>query len=71
MRKFNRFRFAIRWTVRVRKEGASLSVTIPKYVTRLIGIAPGDELLVKVTEDGILLRPRYLRPSLSGSTKEI
>lgn len=68
MRKFNSYRFAFRWAVRVRKEGASLSVTIPKYVTRLIGLAPGDELLVKVTEDGILLRPRYFKPSPSVTT---
>jgi AbrB family looped-hinge helix DNA binding protein len=36
-------------------------VTIPKYVTRLLGLAPGDELLVKMTEDGVLLRPRHFK----------
>jgi AbrB family looped-hinge helix DNA binding protein len=49
----------------VRREGASMSLTIPKHVTRLVGITPGDELLVKVTEDGILLRPRHFKPSPS------
>jgi AbrB family looped-hinge helix DNA binding protein len=38
-----------------------MSVTIPKYVTRLLGLAPGDELLVKMTEDGVLLRPRHFK----------
>jgi AbrB family looped-hinge helix DNA binding protein len=38
-----------------------MSVTIPKYVTRLLGLAPGDELLVKLTEEGILLRPRHFK----------
>jgi AbrB family looped-hinge helix DNA binding protein len=68
MRKFNRYRYAFRWAVRVRTEGASLSVTIPKYVTRLVGIAPGDQLLLKMTEDGILLRPRHFKTSPSVTT---
>jgi AbrB family looped-hinge helix DNA binding protein len=58
IRKYNRYRYAFRWSVRVRREGASMSVTIPKYVTRLMSLQPGDDLLVKLTEDGIVLRPR-------------
>jgi AbrB family looped-hinge helix DNA binding protein len=60
-RRFNRYRLVVRWTVRVRKEGGSQSITIPKHLVRRLGIAPGDRLIARLTEDGILLRPVHAR----------
>lgn len=61
--KYNRYRFVFRWTVRVRKEGGSISLTLPKYIVRKIRIDPGDELAARLTEDGILLRPVLFKPA--------
>jgi AbrB family looped-hinge helix DNA binding protein len=63
-RKYNAYRFVFRWSTRVRREGGSLSITIPRYVARRLGLKPGDELLVRLTEEGIVLRPRYFQGSV-------
>jgi antitoxin component of MazEF toxin-antitoxin module len=71
--------FRVRYAVRLRREGGSLSLTLPRYITRKWLLVPGDELLAKSTEDGILLCPRFLRPgttpeyvrSLSGERRRI
>jgi antitoxin component of MazEF toxin-antitoxin module len=61
-RKFNRYRVVVRFTVRVRREGGSLSLTIPRHIVRHLGLESGDELIARMTEDGIVLRPQYFRP---------
>jgi hypothetical protein len=60
-RKVNRYRWEFSWSTRIRREGGSLLVTIPGWITRRMSLEVGDTLLVKLTEDGIVLRPRFPR----------
>jgi antitoxin component of MazEF toxin-antitoxin module len=60
-RKYNRLQWRYTWVTQVRREGGSLCVTIPRFATRGLQLQPGDVLLVKLTEEGIVLRPRFPR----------
>jgi antitoxin component of MazEF toxin-antitoxin module len=46
----------------VRREGGSLSITIPRYVARHWQLVPGARLVVRSTDEGVLLYPRYFAP---------
>lgn len=62
-RKFNRYRFVFRWRVRIRREGGSLSLTIPRYLVRRMQLSAGEDLIARLTEDGLLFRPVYWKPA--------
>jgi antitoxin component of MazEF toxin-antitoxin module len=55
-------RLVARVSVRVRREGGSLSMTIPRYIARHWKLEPGARLIVRSTQEGILLYPRYFLP---------
>jgi hypothetical protein len=57
-------RLRVRLSVRVRRQGGSLVITIPRYITRKWNLEPGSRLVVRSTERGILLYPRYFAPFL-------
>ena len=55
-------RLVTRLSVRLRKEGGSLSLTVPRYIARKWRLEPGHRLIVRSTDEGILLYPReFLR----------
>lgn len=53
-------RFVFRYAVRLRREGGSLTATIPRYIVKKWQLRAGDALLVQSTKWGLLLRPRFL-----------
>ena len=55
-------RLVSRISVRLRREGGSLSITIPRYIVRHWKLETGMRLVVRSTEHGILLYPRYFLP---------
>ena len=55
-------RLVARISVRLRREGGSLSLTIPRYIARHWKLEPGMRLVVRSTQYGILLYPRYFLP---------
>jgi antitoxin component of MazEF toxin-antitoxin module len=55
-------RLVTRLSVRLRREGGSLSVTIPRYIVRHWKLEAGMRLVVRSTDRGILLFPRYFLP---------
>lgn len=55
-------RLVARISVRLRREGGSLSLTIPRYIVRHWKLEPGMRLVVRSTKYGILLYPRYFLP---------
>jgi hypothetical protein len=55
-------RLVARFSVRLRREGGSLSVTVPRYVVRHWKLEAGMRLVVRSTDRGILLYPRYFLP---------
>ena len=50
-------RLVARLSVKLRREGGSLSVTIPRHVVRKWKLEPGQRLAVKSTQEGVLLYP--------------
>lgn len=52
-------RFVFRYAARLRREGGSLAITVPRYIVRRWRLEPGDELLIRSTEEGILMAPRF------------
>ena len=55
-------RLVARFSVRLRREGGSLSATIPRYIVRHWKLEAGMRLVVRSTDRGILLFPRYFLP---------
>lgn len=55
-------RLRVRLSVLLRREGGSISMTVPRYITRKWNLNPGDRMLVRSTDEGILLCPRYFLP---------
>jgi antitoxin component of MazEF toxin-antitoxin module len=55
-------RLVARFSVRIRCEGGSLSMTIPRYIARHWKLEPGTRLIVRSTDRGVLLYPRYFLP---------
>ena len=55
-------RLVARISVRLRQEGGSLSLTVPRYIVRHWKLEPGARLIVHSTDRGILLYPRYFLP---------
>lgn len=53
-------RFVFRYAARLRREGGSLAITVPRYIVRRWRLEAGDELLIRSTEEGILMAPRFL-----------
>ena len=53
-------RLVVRFSARIRREGGSLSITIPRYLVRNWKLEPGQWLVLRTSEEGIVLRPRYL-----------
>jgi antitoxin component of MazEF toxin-antitoxin module len=60
-------RLVARFSVRLRREGGSLSVTIPRYIVRHWKLEAGMRLVVRSTNQGILLYPRYFLPYSSAA----
>lgn len=52
-------RLVVRVTARLRREGGSLIMSIPRNVVRHWKLEAGALLVVRSTERGILLYPRY------------
>ena len=50
-------RLLVRASVRLRREGGSLIMSIPRHIVRYWKLEPGARLVVRSTRDGILLRP--------------
>ena len=48
--------------MRLRREGGSLSITVPRYIVRHWKLEAGMRLVVRSTDQGILLFPRYFLP---------
>ncbi|MFN2566876.1 MAG: hypothetical protein ABR499_17905 [Gemmatimonadaceae bacterium] len=61
-------RLIARVSVRLRREGGSLSLTIPRYIVRCWNLEPGARLVVRSTDEGVLLYPRYFLPYRPGRT---
>lgn len=59
------FKFFFRYAARLRREGGSLSLTMPRYIVRRWQLKAGDDLLVRSTEEGILLSPRFLNAAVA------
>lgn len=59
-------RLVARLSVVVRKEGGSLSLTVPRHVVRKWRLKAGDRLMVRTTDEGILLYPRHPLPVVRG-----
>jgi hypothetical protein len=55
-------RLVARFSVRLRREGGSLSLTVPRYIVRHWKLKPGARLIVVSTDKGVLLYPRYFLP---------
>jgi antitoxin component of MazEF toxin-antitoxin module len=55
-------RLIARVSVRIRREGGSLSMTIPRYIVRHWNLEPGSRLVIRSTDEGVLLYPRYFLP---------
>jgi antitoxin component of MazEF toxin-antitoxin module len=55
-------RLIARFSVLLRREGGSLSITIPRYIARHWQLEPGARLVVRSTDEGVLLYPRYFAP---------
>ena len=55
-------RLVARISVRLRREGGSLSMTVPRYIVRHWNLEPGARLVVRSTDEGVLLYPRYFAP---------
>ena len=55
-------RLVVRFSVLIRREGGSLSMTIPRHVVRRWNLERGQRLVVRSTDEGILLYPRYFMP---------
>ncbi|MCL5985001.1 MAG: AbrB/MazE/SpoVT family DNA-binding domain-containing protein [Actinobacteria bacterium] len=57
-------------TIKVSKKN---QVVVPKQARRLLGIKPGNELLVKIKEDRIILipKPKDFTKHMEGLHKEI
>ena len=62
-------RLIVRVSVRLRREGGSLSITVPRYITRAWKLDAGDRLIVRSTDKGILLYPRFLAKLLRGPNR--
>ena len=52
-------RMRARFSVLIRREGGSLSMTIPRFIVRKWKLEPRARLIVRSTDEGILLYPRY------------
>ena len=55
-------RLVARFSVRLRREGGSLSMTVPRYIVRHWKLEAGMRLVVRSTDRGVLLYPRYFLP---------
>jgi antitoxin component of MazEF toxin-antitoxin module len=55
-------RLVVRFTVRLRREGGSLSITVPCHIVRQWKLTAGDRLVVRSGDEGILIYPRYFVP---------
>ena len=62
-------RLVARLSVRLRREGGSLSLTIPRYIVRHWKLEAGARLMVRSTDQGILLYPRYFLPYSRSASK--
>jgi hypothetical protein len=63
-------RLVTRVSVRLRREGGSLSVTIPRYIVRHWTLEAGMRLVVRYTDRGILFYPRYFLPYSQSRQKD-
>jgi hypothetical protein len=64
-------RLVARFSVRLRREGGSLSMTIPRHIVRDWKLEPGVRLVLRSTDEGVLLHPRYFLPySWSGRKRD-
>jgi len=59
-------RMRVRMSIVLRKEGGSLSMTIPRSVVRKWKLQPKSRLLIRSTDEGILLYPRYVTTIVRG-----
>src|SRR5687768_2369804 len=55
-------RLVARISVLLRREGGSLSITIPRHIVRHWKLEAGARLVLRSTDEGILLYPRYFAP---------
>ena len=55
-------RLIARLSVRLRREGGSLTMTIPVHIVRHWKLQPGARLILRSTDEGMLLYPRYFLP---------
>ena len=57
-------RLIVRFLVRLRREGGSISMTVPVHVVRKWKLRPGAALVLRSTDEGILLYPTFFGPFL-------
>ena len=55
-------RLVARPSARLRREGGSLCITIPRHIVRHWKLEAGALLVIRTTDEGILLYPRYFFP---------
>ena len=63
-------RLVVRATVKLRPQGGSLVISLPRNVVRDWKLEAGMRLVVRTTENGILLFPRYSLPYISPAQRE-
>jgi antitoxin component of MazEF toxin-antitoxin module len=63
-------RLVVRATVKLRRQGGSLVMSLPRNIVRNWKLEAGARLIVRTTENGILIFPRYSLPYLSPSQRE-
>jgi hypothetical protein len=57
-------RLIVRHLVRLRREGGSISMTVPVHIVRKWKLRPGAALVLRSTDEGILLYPSFFGPFL-------
>ncbi len=55
-------RLVVRRSVRLRREGGSLSITVPCHIVRQWKLKAGDRLVLRSSDEGILIYPHYFMP---------
>jgi antitoxin component of MazEF toxin-antitoxin module len=63
-------RLIVRACVRLRRQGGSLILTVPRNVVRHWKLHAGAALVVRSTDNGILLFPRYTLPYTSAERRK-
>lgn len=63
-------RLVVRVVARLRRQGGSLIFTVPRNVVRRWKLEAGQLLVVRSTQEGVLLYPRYSLPYITDARRK-